>query len=76
MAKTHDRTPTFRFRSDPPGASFQCAVDRGPFRACRSPFTTEEAAPFGPHKSPVRAIATGLVDPTPGKFPLQGRPGH
>jgi hypothetical protein len=49
-AKTKDRTPTFRFRSDPPGASFQCAVDREPFRACRSPFTPKAPLAFGSHR--------------------------
>lgn len=63
-AKTHDRTPTFRFRSDAAGAKFQCAVDRGPFKGCRSPFTTKPLKP-GPHKFAVRSVAAGTVDSTP-----------
>ncbi len=57
-AKTKDRTPTFRFRSDPPGASFQCAVDKGPFRACRSPFTPKNQLAFGAHRLRVQAIGS------------------
>jgi hypothetical protein len=61
-AKSKDRTPTFRFRSDQAGASFQCALDRGPFRACRSPFTPTKPLTFGPHKLQVRiATSPGVV---------------
>lgn len=54
-AKSKDRTPTFRFRSDPAGASFRCAIDSEPFRACRSPFTPKKPLSFGRHKLSVRA---------------------
>jgi hypothetical protein len=67
VAKTHDRTPSFRFYSATPGASFECAVDRGPFKPCHSPFTTKQLT-FGHHTVSVRAIAAGIVDPTPGKY--------
>jgi hypothetical protein len=63
-AKSRDRTPTFRFRSQPAGATYQCALDRGPFKSCRSPFTTKPLKP-GPHKFSVRAIAAGAIDATP-----------
>jgi hypothetical protein len=62
--KTRDRTPTFRFRSTTPGASFQCKLDAGPFRTCRSPFTTKTLA-FGRHTLKIRAVLTGATDPTP-----------
>jgi hypothetical protein len=74
-AKTHDRTPGFRFRSDSAGSSFQCAVDRQPLRPCRSPFTTK-ALGFGRHTFTVRALAGGLADPSPSRFSfkvLRGR---
>jgi len=58
-AKTEDRTPTFRFRSEPPGASLQCALDQGPFRACRSPFTPKKPLSFGAHKLRVRTTEPG-----------------
>jgi hypothetical protein len=65
-AKTHDRTPTFRFRSSA-GASFECAVDKAPFRPCHSPFTTKSLQP-GRHTLSVRAIQGGLTDPSPARF--------
>lgn len=63
-ARTHDRTPTFRFRSDLAGASFECAVDRARFKPCRSPFTTKRLS-FGRHSFAVRATAGGIADTTP-----------
>jgi large repetitive protein len=63
-AKTRDRTPTVRFRSDTTGARFECSVDRRRFRACRSPFTAPRLSP-GRHRIRVRATAAGLIDPTP-----------
>src|SRR5262249_18505790 len=39
-ARTHDRTPTFRFHSTPLGASYQCKLDSMPYKACHSPYTT------------------------------------
>jgi hypothetical protein len=63
-AKTRDRTPTFRFRSDLAGASFECAVDHGRFKPCRSPFTTKKLS-FGKHSFAVRAVAGSLADTTP-----------
>jgi hypothetical protein len=63
--RTSDRTPTFRFASDEEGVSFECRLDRKPFRACRSPFTTRRLS-LGPHAFRVRAHdASGLADPTP-----------
>jgi hypothetical protein len=66
-AKTHDRTPTFRFGANRPGASFQCKLDGGAFRSCRSPFTTKKLG-FGSHTLRVRALAQGAADPTPAKL--------
>jgi hypothetical protein len=63
--RSRDRTPTFRFRSAAPGVSFECKLDRRPFRACRSPFTARRLA-YGPHSFRVRARdAAGLLDTTP-----------
>lgn len=64
----HDRTPTFRFSSSEAGSTFQCKVDRKPFRSCRSPFTTRRLS-FGKHVFRVRARdAGGKVDPSPAFF--------
>jgi hypothetical protein len=64
----HDRTPTFRFSSSEAGSTFQCKIDRKPFKRCRSPFTTKRLA-FGRHVFKVRARdAGGQVDPSPASF--------
>lgn len=66
-AKTHDRTPTFRFASSAAGSHFQCKVDGGPFKPCSSPFTTK-ALGLGRHTVGIRAVRGGLTDPTPATF--------
>lgn len=66
-ARTRDRTPSFRFKADAAGASFECAVDRQPFKPCRSPFTTKTLKP-GTHAFAVRALAAGTADPSPARF--------
>jgi hypothetical protein len=66
-ARLHDRTPTFRFSSSKPGATFQCKLDGGAFRGCRSPLTTKKLS-FGPHTLQVRAVLQGAADPTPAKL--------
>jgi hypothetical protein len=66
-AKLRDRTPTFRFGSNRSGASFQCKLDRGSFKSCRSPYTTKTLA-FGQHTLTVRAVTTGGTDPSPAKL--------
>jgi hypothetical protein len=66
--KTHDRTPTFRFGADEGGSTFQCKLDRKPFRACRSPYTTKRLA-LGPHTFKVRARDdSGKLDPSPASY--------
>src|SRR5262249_8125412 len=32
------RPARFAFSADQPGSTFQCKLDRGPFKSCRSPF--------------------------------------
>jgi hypothetical protein len=55
----------FDFTSDEPGSSFQCKVDRGPFKPCRSPRTVTHQVQ-GVHRFKVRAIdRAGNVDPSP-----------
>lgn len=63
--RSRDRTPTFRFVSDQPRARFECRLDRRPFRACRSPFTSRRLS-LSRHAFRVRArAASGQVDRTP-----------
>ena len=63
-AKTRDRTPTIKFSSSVAGSSFQCSVDRKPFKACRSPFTAPSLKP-GRHRIRVKAVASGLIEQAP-----------
>lgn len=65
--RTRDRTPSFRFRADVAGASYECAIDKQPFKPCRSPFTTK-SLPFGRHTVSVRAVVGAAVDRSPAKF--------
>ena len=63
--KALDRTPTFRFGSGGAGVSFECKLDRKPFRTCRSPFTARRLS-LGRHTFQVRARdASGQADRTP-----------
>ena len=64
--RPHDRTPTFRFDSNEAPASFQCKLDDGPFKACRSPFTARKLS-YGFHILQIRAIAAGIADPSPAR---------
>ncbi len=65
--KTSLRLARFRFRADQPGSSFQCKLDKGAFRACRSPFKRKVRR--GRHVFQVRAVnSAGVADPTPARF--------
>jgi hypothetical protein len=61
--RTRDRTPTFRFIASDDGASFECKLDRKPYRSCRSPLTSRPLRP-GKHRFLVRARSGTEVDPT------------
>jgi hypothetical protein len=72
--RSRDRTPTFRFRSDHADATFQCALDKKRFRACRSPFTTKRLT-VGRHTFRVRAReGSGEVDASPATFSFRVLP--
>jgi hypothetical protein len=65
--KTHKRTVKFKFVSTEAGSTFQCKLDRKPFKACASPKKYKKLKP-GKHVFKVRAIdKAGNVDPTPAK---------
>ena len=71
--RTHDRTPTFRFIADIPGATFLCRLDRGSFRRCRSPFTSKSLR-RGRHVFAVKARAPGgATDPSPALYRFRVR---
>lgn len=66
--RTFDRTPTFRFTADEPDSTFQCKLDRKPFRSCRSPFTSRKLS-LGPHTFKVRARdESGKLDQSPASY--------
>jgi CSLREA domain-containing protein len=67
QAKTHSRKAKFKFTSSEAGSSFECKLDRKPFKPCKSPKKYKGLKP-GKHVFKVRAIdAAGNVDPTPAK---------
>ncbi|MGB7685744.1 MAG: Ig-like domain-containing protein, partial [Solirubrobacterales bacterium] len=65
--KTAKRKAKFKFVADQPGSTFQCKLDKKPFKPCRSPWKKKIKA--GRHTFRVRAInPQGMVDPTPAIF--------
>ena len=54
----------FRFKSLPAGASFECKLDGGPMKACRSPKAYRNLA-RGKHTFKVRAVAASGVRRSP-----------
>ncbi len=66
-AKSTATTAKFKFTSTVAGSSFQCKLDKGKFKKCKSPKTYKKLKP-GKHSFQVRAVGpTGLVDKTPAK---------
>jgi hypothetical protein len=64
-AKSKSRQAKFRFSSTEAGSTFQCKLDKKPFRSCRSPKKYKRLKP-GRHVFKVRATdAAGNTDPTP-----------
>ena len=65
---TASRRAGFRFAADEAGAHFQCRLDQGPFRGCRSPWRRAVRA-GARHVFQVRAVdAAGNLDRTPARF--------
>jgi len=65
--KTAESKVKFKFRSDEAGSTFQCKIDRKPWKTCTSPKTVKRLDE-GRHKFKVRATdAAGNPDPTPDK---------
>lgn len=56
----------FTFSSDVAGATFQCKLDKGSYKPCKSP-KTYKVKP-GKHKFSVRAVAPGGTDATPATY--------
>jgi len=53
----------FSFSSDVAGAGFECKLDKGPYKPCRSPKSFKVKP--GKHKLSVRAVGPGGTDATP-----------
>ena len=65
--KTTKRRAKFEFTAAPAGgATFECSLDKGGFKPCTSPLR-KKVKP-GRHRFAVRAIAAGVIDPTPATF--------
>lgn len=62
--KTHSRTVVFAFRSDPPGASFECQFDKRKFKPCGSPRKYKHLG-LGKHKFQVQAVNAAGSDSIP-----------
>jgi CSLREA domain-containing protein len=61
------RVARFKFASDEPSAAFQCKLDGGPFKACKSPVKYGGLKP-GKHVFRVRAVdPAGNLDASPAK---------
>ena len=61
------RRAKFRFGADEPGSTFECRLDKRPFKPCLSPFKRTVA--LGRHNFRVRSTdAAGNRDPTAAKF--------
>jgi hypothetical protein len=65
--RTHKHKVKFTFTSDESSSSFECKLDKKPYKPCRSPRKLKHLDD-GKHKFKVRAIdAAGNVDPSPAK---------
>jgi hypothetical protein len=67
---TKGEKATFTFGSSAPGATFECQVDKGAFKACSSPFKVKtKKVKAGKHTLNVRAVQpAGNADATPSTF--------
>jgi hypothetical protein len=73
--KSPARMAKFKFTSNEPGSSFECKLDRGPRRPCRSPMTLGRLR-LGKHVFKVWAIDTaGNKDKSPVKYKFRVAPG-
>jgi hypothetical protein len=64
--KVKATTAKFKFSSPTKGAKFECKLDKGKFKPCKSP-KKYKGLKLGKHVFKVRAVANGLADPTPAK---------
>jgi hypothetical protein len=66
-AKSASTAATFKFSSNVKGSTFQCKLDKGKFKKCKSP-KKYKGLKVGKHVFKVRAVnSAGVADPTPAK---------
>jgi nitrous oxidase accessory protein NosD len=72
-AKSANTTAKFKFKSNEAGSKFQCKLDKGKFKNCRSPKTYKKLKP-GKHVFKVRAVdkAGNVGKPAKRKFTVLG----
>ncbi len=64
----------YEFESTPPaGASFECKLDKKPYKSCSSPHEVKNLSK-GDHKFRVRAKVGGVADPTPASDTFKVKP--
>ncbi len=57
---------SYTFSSPTPGATFECRLDGGAWKACSSPLVVKtKKLDTGAHQLRVRAVLAGVPDPTP-----------
>ncbi|GAB3259965.1 hypothetical protein [Nocardioides dilutus] len=72
--KTRSHTAKFVFKSNEPGSTFKCKLDKKKWKKCKSP-TKYQNLKVGKHKFQVRAIdAAGNLDPTPAVWKWKIKP--
>ncbi|HYJ21007.1 MAG TPA: right-handed parallel beta-helix repeat-containing protein [Solirubrobacterales bacterium] len=74
QGKSESTTATFKFSSSVKGSTFQCKLDKGKFKSCKSPKKYKKLKP-GKHVFKVRAVnSAGQADPSPAqrKFTVLG----
>jgi hypothetical protein len=64
--KIKGKKAKFTFSSPDAGATFECALDKKPFKACESPFKVKVKP--GKHTFSVRAVLNGTPDNSPATF--------
>ncbi|HVQ58680.1 MAG TPA: Ig-like domain-containing protein, partial [Solirubrobacterales bacterium] len=62
---TNDETPGFEYHASQAGTNFECRIDSGAFSACGAGGFVSPALGNGAHTFQVRAVNSGLTDPTP-----------
>ena len=65
--KLKGKTAKFKFSSPDAGATFQCKLDKKPYKSCTSPLKLKKLK-LGKHVFRVRAVLGGTPDPTPATY--------